>query len=119
MAMVCFRPVRRATYVTHARSTARKPTAKQQTKTVVKKTVRLDRVRGTPKGADKAPAGSRLYFNVTGFPFPLGPFVERKTVRYEVRLTASLPDCPLSAGQLSSAHRKGRQWFDLNLVAPR
>lgn len=26
----------------------------------------------------------RLYFNVTGFPFPLGPFLFRKTIRYEV-----------------------------------
>ncbi|KAF8071318.1 rbm8a [Scenedesmus sp. PABB004] len=28
--------------------------------------------------------GSRFYFNITGFPFPLGPFFERKTVRREV-----------------------------------
>lgn len=28
--------------------------------------------------------GSRFYFNFTGFPFPLGPFFERKTVRTEV-----------------------------------
>lgn len=28
--------------------------------------------------------GSRFYFNLTGFPFPLGPFWERKTVRNEV-----------------------------------
>ncbi|WIA12372.1 hypothetical protein OEZ85_012420 [Tetradesmus obliquus] len=28
--------------------------------------------------------GSRFYFNITGFPFPLGPFFERKTVRNEV-----------------------------------
>eukprot|EP00249_Psilotum_nudum_P008166 c21085_g1_i1 orf=174-1562(+) len=26
----------------------------------------------------------RFYFNVTGFPFPLGPFLERRTVRKEV-----------------------------------
>jgi len=30
--------------------------------------------------------GSRFYFNFTGFPFPLGPFFERKTVRTEVRV---------------------------------
>jgi hypothetical protein len=30
--------------------------------------------------------GSRFYFNFTGFPFPLGPFLERNTVRTEVRL---------------------------------
>jgi hypothetical protein len=28
--------------------------------------------------------GSRFYFNFTGFPFPLGPFFERRTVRNEV-----------------------------------
>jgi hypothetical protein len=28
--------------------------------------------------------GSRFYFNLTGFPFPLGPFFERNTVRTEV-----------------------------------
>jgi hypothetical protein len=33
--------------------------------------------------------GSRFYFNITGFPFPLGPFFERKTVRNEVRLEAT------------------------------
>lgn len=32
--------------------------------------------------------GSRFYFNFTGFPFPLGPFFERKTVRTEVRRCA-------------------------------
>lgn len=31
-------------------------------------------------------SASRLYFNVTGFPFPLGPFLERKTLRYEVSI---------------------------------
>jgi len=29
--------------------------------------------------------GSRFYFNITGFPFPIGPFFERRTVRNEVR----------------------------------
>lgn len=28
--------------------------------------------------------GDRSYFNFTGFPFPLGPYLERRTVRYEV-----------------------------------
>ncbi|KAI8465795.1 MAG: hypothetical protein J3K34DRAFT_525046 [Monoraphidium minutum] len=28
--------------------------------------------------------GSRFYFNITGFPFPIGPFFERNTVRTEV-----------------------------------
>lgn len=37
-------------------------------------------------GASSAPrgSGSRAYFNFTGFPFPLGPFFERRTVRTEV-----------------------------------
>lgn len=28
--------------------------------------------------------GSRSYFNVTGYPFPLGPFTSRRTIRREV-----------------------------------
>lgn len=28
--------------------------------------------------------GGRFYFNITGFPFPLGPFLNRRTIRYEV-----------------------------------
>lgn len=31
-----------------------------------------------------APAPSRWYLNFTGFPFPLGPFIERKTVMTEI-----------------------------------
>jgi hypothetical protein len=33
--------------------------------------------------AEKKPG--RFYFNVTGFPFPLGPFLQRRTIRKEVR----------------------------------
>jgi hypothetical protein len=33
--------------------------------------------------------GSRFYFNITGFPFPLGPFFERQTVRTEVSSCSS------------------------------
>ncbi|KAL3695776.1 hypothetical protein R1sor_009852 [Riccia sorocarpa] len=29
-------------------------------------------------------SGGRFYFNVTGFPFPLGPFLSRRTIRTEV-----------------------------------
>jgi hypothetical protein len=36
-----------------------------------------------PADADKKPPG-RFYFNLTGFPFPLGPFFERETVVTEV-----------------------------------
>ena len=40
------------------------------------------------KKEGNAPAG-RFYFNVTGFPFPLGPFFQRRTIRKEVRLEGS------------------------------
>lgn len=48
-----------------------------------------------------APAG-RFYFNVTGFPFPLGPFFRRRTIRKEVRLEGPriFPKKPLSNSQL-------------------
>lgn len=36
---------------------------------------------GEPSG------GGRFYFNFTGFPFPLGPFLNRQTLRYEVSYT--------------------------------
>lgn len=32
----------------------------------------------------EAKGGGRFYFNFTGFPFPLGPFFNRRTLRYEV-----------------------------------
>ena len=31
-------------------------------------------------------SGGRFYFNFTGFPFPLGPFLNRSTIRTEVSL---------------------------------
>ncbi|KAL3624038.1 hypothetical protein CASFOL_032854 [Castilleja foliolosa] len=31
----------------------------------------------------EASGGGRFYFNFTGFPFPLGPFLNRQTLRYE------------------------------------
>eukprot|EP00250_Pteridium_aquilinum_P000421 c10462_g1_i1 orf=147-1571(+) len=34
------------------------------------------------KGSEGRPG--RFYFNITGFPFPLGPFLERRTIRKEV-----------------------------------
>jgi hypothetical protein len=41
---------------------------------------------GGAASSDERPPrrGSRFYFNLTGFPFPIGPFFERKTVRNEV-----------------------------------
>lgn len=35
-----------------------------------------------------APDGGRFYWNITGFPFPLGPLLKRRTVRYEVSSAA-------------------------------
>lgn len=36
-------------------------------------------------GAEAETSGSeRFYFNFTGFPFPLGPFLNRRTIRTEV-----------------------------------
>lgn len=34
--------------------------------------------------AGEASRGGRFYFNFTGFPFPLGPFLNRQTLRYVV-----------------------------------
>lgn len=31
----------------------------------------------------------RFYINFTGFPFPLGPFLNRRTIRTEVRFSPS------------------------------
>lgn len=50
-------------------------------------------VASSSTGAD---GGGRFYINVTGFPFPLGPFLNRKTIRTEVRF--------LSYYNLSFAH---------------
>ena len=32
-----------------------------------------------------AAAKGRFYWNITGFPFPLGPLLKRRTIRFEVR----------------------------------
>ena len=40
---------------------------------------------GAGNKASGTKAGGRSYVNITGFPFPLGPFFERKTVVTEVR----------------------------------
>lgn len=37
----------------------------------------------TTSGRDSS---GRFYFNITGFPFPLGPFLNRSTIRTEVTL---------------------------------
>lgn len=34
--------------------------------------------------------GGRFYLNITGFPFPLGPFLNRRTIRTEVGFSVIL-----------------------------
>ena len=38
----------------------------------------------TAAGSDSSGSANRFYFNITGFPFPLGPFLNRRTTRTEV-----------------------------------
>lgn len=38
----------------------------------------------TVAGSDSGGSADRFYFNITGFPFPLGPFLNRRTTRTEV-----------------------------------
>lgn len=40
--------------------------------------------RSSPELQESSNFLDRAYFNFTGFPFPLGPYLERKTIRYEV-----------------------------------
>lgn len=44
----------------------------------------LDLPRASRTDPTKTRPGDRSYINVTGFPFPLGPYLERKTIRYEI-----------------------------------
>lgn len=39
---------------------------------------------GTTGGGGGGGGGGRFYLNFTGFPFPLGPFLNRRTIRTEV-----------------------------------
>ncbi|KAF5735574.1 hypothetical protein HS088_TW15G01082 [Tripterygium wilfordii] len=41
-------------------------------------------VASTSSTSDRNNGGGRFYFNITGFPFPLGPFLNRRTIRSEV-----------------------------------
>lgn len=41
---------------------------------------------GTTTTATAGGGSGRLYVNFTGFPFPLGPFLNRRTIRTEVKL---------------------------------
>lgn len=40
---------------------------------------------GSKAAGGPSSGGSQFYLNFTGFPFPIGPTFQRKTVRYEVR----------------------------------
>lgn len=44
----------------------------------------------TAAGGETSGGGGRFYFNFTGFPFPLGPFLNRQTLRYEVSAAVSV-----------------------------
>ena len=46
------------------------------------------------QGAPAAKTASRRYINLTGFPFPLGPFTERRTVAALVKTTACMACVP-------------------------
>eukprot|EP00775_Hariotina_reticulata_P008698 gene8698-8879_t len=60
-------------------------TAKGKTQSGTVRTVRgQQQSTGTAQPEQQKRRGSRFYFNITGFPFPLGPFFERQTVRREV-----------------------------------
>lgn len=78
---------------TTARATTRSAPARTPTRTVkARPPPPAPRRKGgsQPTGNNKAAGGggkaSRSYINITGFPFPLGPFFERKTVVTEVRV---------------------------------
>ena len=40
---------------------------------------------GRKQASKAAAAKGRFYWNITGFPFPLGPLLKRRTIRYEVK----------------------------------
>jgi len=40
---------------------------------------------------DNSGKPGRFYWNITGFPFPLGPLLSRRTIRYEVSFQDSAP----------------------------
>ena len=50
----------------------------------------------TEDGSSSASSSSRFYFNITGFPFPLGPFLNRRTIRTEVITTGALQETRLT-----------------------
>ena len=70
-------------------SAFRSQTGKQSRKSTVTQRVRRDQNRSeqaVTKGQRNSSAKSRgrFYWNITGFPFPLGPLLKRRTVRNEV-----------------------------------
>lgn len=64
-------------------STAGRKTVKQKGVVGAAKPVKQTsgEIRGGKQGERK---GGRFYWNITGFPLPLGPLLTRKTIRYEV-----------------------------------
>ncbi|CDP02284.1 unnamed protein product [Coffea canephora] len=54
-----------------------------QLKPKVIKNVNLVVASGKAISSTSGSSGGRFYFNITGFPFPLGPFLNRRTIRTE------------------------------------
>ena len=50
------------------------------------------RQRSTAQSSKPAQQKGRFYWNLTGFPFPLGPLLRRRTIRYEVPLPAGISE---------------------------
>ena len=67
----------------------RKDTRSRASKSAPRSAPRFVAARAAARSDDddveSVPWAARLYLNVTGFPFPLSPFVERRTIRTEVR----------------------------------
>ena len=67
-------------------------TSSNAARKTVRQTVSGRRRQGAQEAAGKgskqssSKKGSRFYWNFTGFPFPLGPLLSRRTIRYEVGL---------------------------------
>lgn len=61
-------------------------TVRQRTRRGQSKAGRIGKGQDSPK-PDK-PSNGRYYWNITGFPFPLGPLLKRRTIRYEVTANA-------------------------------
>jgi hypothetical protein len=53
--------------------------------------------------------GGRFYWNITGFPFPLGPLLRRRTIRYEVRIIIIALACSCISTWIPCVHAQAVQ----------